>query len=67
LTFPPQLRAAWDRKGKGDSVLRAGIGLYCENVIYNNFFDRPYREKTGAFLAIRIASDGGQRSAESNI
>jgi hypothetical protein len=46
-------------QGKGNTVLRAGIGLYCENVIYNNIFDRPFREKTGAFLATRIASDGG--------
>jgi hypothetical protein len=53
------LGVAWDPKGKGNTVLRAGIGLYCENVIYNNVFDRPYREKTGAFLATRIASDEG--------
>jgi hypothetical protein len=28
-------------------------------ITYNNFFDRLYREKTGAFLATRIASDEG--------
>jgi hypothetical protein len=59
LTFPHQLGAAWDPKGNCKTVLRARIGLYCENLIYNNIFDRPYREKTGAFLATRIASDEG--------
>jgi hypothetical protein len=59
LNFAPQLGVAWDPKGKGNSIRRAGVGLYCENVIYNNVFDRPYREKTGAFLATCIASDGG--------
>jgi hypothetical protein len=49
LNFAPQLDVAWDRKGKGNSVLRAGIGLCCKNVIYNNFFDRPYREKRVRF------------------
>jgi len=28
----------WDPKGNGNTVLRAGIGLYCENVIYNDIF-----------------------------
>jgi hypothetical protein len=60
LNFTPQLGVASDPKGKGNPIRRAGMGLYCENVIYNNiFFDRLYREKTGAFLATRIASDEG--------
>jgi hypothetical protein len=41
----------WDPKGNGRTSVRAGIGLYYENVIFNNvLFDRPLREKTGAFL-----------------
>ena len=49
--FAPQLGMIWDPKGNGRTSVRAGIGLYYENVIFNNvLFDRPLREKTGAFL-----------------
>ncbi len=49
--FAPQIGIAWDPKGNGKTVLRAGAGLYYENVIYNNvLFDRPLRLPTGAFL-----------------
>ena len=42
--FAPQLGIAWDVTGKGKTVVRAGAGLYYENVIYNNvLFDRPFR------------------------
>jgi hypothetical protein len=48
--FAPQLGIAWDPKKNGKTVFRGGIGLYYENIIYNNvLFDRPYRLKTGAF------------------
>ena len=47
LNFAPQLGVAWDLKGNRNTVLREGIGLYCENVIYNNIFGGSYREKTG--------------------
>ena len=54
--FAPQLGIAWDPKGNGRTVFRAGIGLYYENVIFNNvLFDRPLRERTGAFLATPVA------------
>jgi carboxypeptidase family protein len=49
--FAPQLGIAWDPMSNGKTVIRAGIGLFYENVIYNNvLFDRPLRLKTGAFL-----------------
>jgi hypothetical protein len=52
LNFAPQFGLAWDPKGDGKTVFRAGAGLYYENVIYNNvLFDRPLRLKDGAFLA----------------
>jgi hypothetical protein len=51
--FAPQLGIAWDPKGDGKTVVRGGIGLYYENVIFNNvLFDRPSRLKNGAFLQI---------------
>jgi hypothetical protein len=58
--FAPQLGIAWDPKGDGKTVVRGGIGLYYENVIYNNvLFDRPFRLKTGAFLQSPFACNGG--------
>lgn len=54
--FGPQLGVAWDPKSNGKTVFRAGIGLYYENVIFNNvLFDRPLRERNGAFLATPTA------------
>jgi hypothetical protein len=48
--FAPQLGIAWDPAKNGKTVVRAGIGLYYENVIFNNvLFDRPFRLQTGAF------------------
>ena len=56
LNFAPQLGVAWDPTKDGKTVIRAGIGLYYENVIYNNvLFDRPLRLSTGAFNAIPSA------------
>ena len=50
MNFAPQLGIAWDPGKNGKTVIRGGIGLFYENVIYNNvLFDRPFRLKTGAF------------------
>jgi hypothetical protein len=49
--FAPQIGIAWDPGKNGKTVLRAGAGLFYENVIYNNvLFDRPLRLRQGAFL-----------------
>lgn len=58
--FAPQLGIAWDLKGDGKTVVRGGIGLYYENVIFNNvLFDRPYRLQHGAFLQVKLPCGGG--------
>lgn len=48
--FSPQLGVAWDIKGNGKTVIRAGGGLYYENSIWNNvLFDSPARISQGIF------------------
>src|SRR5262249_21904134 len=48
--FAPQIGIAYDPFNNGKTVIRAGIGLFYENVIFNNvLFDRPLRLRTGAF------------------
>jgi hypothetical protein len=60
LNFAPQLGIAWDPMKNGKTVIRAGAGLYYENVIYNNvLFDRPLRLATGAFNAVSNACLSG--------
>jgi carboxypeptidase family protein len=50
--FGPQLGIAWDPRKDSKTVIRAGIGVFYENAIWNNAeFDRPERLATGAFLA----------------
>ncbi|HTQ56380.1 MAG TPA: TonB-dependent receptor [Bryobacteraceae bacterium] len=59
--FAPQLGVAWDPSGKGKTVIRAGAGLFYENVIFNNvLFDRPLRLQNGAFLQFPVPCFFGQ-------
>ena len=56
LNFAPQLGVAWDPRNNGKMVIRAGIGLFYENAIWNNVaFDGPYRLRTGAFNQTPLA------------
>jgi hypothetical protein len=58
--WAPQLGIAWDPSKNGKTVIRAGAGLFYENVIFNNvLFDRPLREPNGAFLYATAPCFGG--------
>ncbi len=58
--FAPQLGIAWDPGKNGKTVIRAGAGLFYENVIFNNvLFDRPLRLRQGAFLYYTAACVAG--------
>lgn len=60
LNFAPQLGVAWDPLSKGKTVVRAGIGLFYENSIWNNIeFDRPARLQSGLFLADTTVCSNG--------
>jgi hypothetical protein len=58
--FAPQLGIAWDPRRNGKTVVRAGIGLFYENSIWNNvLFDRPARLTEGRFLGLQPACLSG--------
>ena len=60
LNFAPNFGIAWDPWNNGKTAIRAGIGLYYENVIYNNvLFDRPPRLPNGAFLQFPAVCSNG--------
>jgi len=58
--FAPQLGLAWDPHKNGKTVIRAGIGLFYENSIWNNvLFDTPGRLQKGLFLGFAGACSNG--------
>lgn len=60
LNFAPQLGVAWDPWKTGKTVIRAGIGMYYDDAIFNNvLFDRPGRLTQGLFLAEAAPCFGG--------
>ncbi len=59
LNLAPQIGVAWDPRANGKTVIRAGVGLFYENAIWNNVaFDAPDREATGAFGQFPTACNG---------
>ena len=64
LNFAPQLGIAWDPSKNGKTVVRAGIGLFYENSIWNNIlFDPGARLQQGLFLGFAGACSGGSATA----
>jgi hypothetical protein len=60
LNFAPQAGVVWDPTGGGKMVIRAGMGLFYENSIFNNnLFNRPGRLAQGLFLNEAIPCAGG--------
>lgn len=58
--FAPQVGVAWDIRGNGKTVIRAGGGLYYENSIWNNvLFDSPARISQGIFAYTPLVCAGG--------
>jgi hypothetical protein len=58
--FAPQLGVAYDPWKSGKTVIRAGLGLFYENSVWNNvMFDRPARLSTGAFGTVSVACNAG--------
>jgi hypothetical protein len=59
--FAPQLGFAWSPTTNGNTVIRAGIGLFYENSIWNNnLFDRPARLQQGLFLGSAAVCSSGK-------
>lgn len=58
--FSPTAGIVWDPTGHGNTVIRAGAGLYYENSIFNNnLFNRPGRLAQGLFLSEQSPCAGG--------
>jgi hypothetical protein len=58
--FGGNLGVAWDPWKTGKTVIRAGVGIFYENAIFNNvLFDRPVRLQQGLFNTLAFLCPGG--------
>jgi Carboxypeptidase regulatory-like domain len=59
----PQAGFAWDPMNNGKTVIRGGIGLYYDNIVFNDvLFDRLLRLTQGAFNVVQTPCGFGPSS-----